>query len=296
MSTDLVPAAASALAITPGQSGWTDQQMAVIRQIGTQKATKADLDLFLHVCLRTGLDPFLKQIHLVEYGGKPTIQTGIDGFRVVARRAADAAQEPLEYEDTQWCGPDGVWADVWLQDGPPAAARATVLRGGRRFTAVALYSEFVGMKKEYDERTNKPTGRMVTNSMWSGKPAHMLGKVVEALALRKAFPNDLGGVHAPEELDHRTVQGEVVREERPPAEPGEQLVAAMALVAGAGTREDLAAVWAEFGTVLSVADRARLSAAIKASPAYLAETPPAPAPEADEDGVVIEADVEDPPY
>lgn len=267
--TDVALAGRTDLVIDPNQHMWTDDQLAVIRQIGTQNATPADLKLFFHQCVRTGLDPFARQIYLVEYGGKATIQTGIDGFRVVARRAADQAAVPLAYEDTKWCGPDGKWVDVWLSVEPPAAARAAVIRGGERFSAVCVFAEFVGTKREYGP-DKRPTGRMVPNSMWTSKPAHMIGKCAEAAALRKAFPQDLGGVYIGEEMDHRaTVQGEVVVESTQSGAPGEHLVHATELVAAATTEDELKGVWERFSPSLGVEERSRLSAAVRGALARL---------------------------
>jgi phage recombination protein Bet len=276
-STDIATTGGSALAIATGQQGWTDDQIAVLRQIGTEKATASDMKLFFHQCSRTGLDPFARQIYLVEYGGKATIQTGIDGFRLVARRAADKAGESLEYEDVQWCGPDGQWTDVWLSEDPPAAARAVVLRDGKKFPAVTLYREYVGLKNEYGA-DRKPTGRKVPNSMWTTKPAHMLGKCAEAGALRKAFPQDLGGLYVAEEMDHRTVvTGEVVAEQVPAVSSLPQV---LELVAAATTRDELLAIWNNYAPGLSVADRARLQAAGQQALELLEQgPPPASAPE-----------------
>ena len=58
-----------ALAIRPDQTTRTDEQRAVLRHMSTEKATKADLDVFLHRCQQLELDPFAGQIHLTTQHG-----------------------------------------------------------------------------------------------------------------------------------------------------------------------------------------------------------------------------------
>jgi phage recombination protein Bet len=189
MSTDLVHAPASDLAITADQTFWTDKQRAALVQLGVANAHNADLAVFFHQVVRTGLDPFLKQIYMIERDGKQTIQTGIDGFRLIARRAVDQRRETLGYEDTLWCGADGDWKQVWLDSEPPYAAAVVALRNGNRFPAIALYNEYVVKKRD-----GKP------NRVWAGRPAGQLEKCAEALALRKAFPQDLSGLYTSDEM------------------------------------------------------------------------------------------------
>jgi phage recombination protein Bet len=195
MTTELVRSGGS-LAIRSDQLAWTEQQEAVLRQSGINNdVTSAELSAFLHLCQRTKLDPFSRQIYLIgRYDRRAnrqvyTPQTSIDGYRVIASRVIAEQGANLGYEDTQWCDKDGRWMDVWLQDGPPAAARVTVLRNGQRFPAIALYREYVQTGKE-----NKPIG------LWGKMPAGQLAKCAEALALRKAFPHDLAGVYTAEEM------------------------------------------------------------------------------------------------
>jgi hypothetical protein len=119
MTTETLPerAGGSGLALTSDQTWWNNRQRAALDQLGVQGASDGDLMVFMHVAQRTGLDPFARQIYMIGRNGreqdangqwvnvvKQTIQTGIDGFRLVARRAADRLGETLEYEDTQWCG------------------------------------------------------------------------------------------------------------------------------------------------------------------------------------------------
>jgi phage recombination protein Bet len=195
-STELATAN-GALAIREGQDRFDQYQVAALSQIGIRGATNADLAVFMHYCQRTRLDPFTRQIHMIrrrekqgdQWVDKQVIQVGIDGFRVVARRAARRENVALEYEDSAWCGTDGQWADVWLSGGHPAAARVTVLRDGRRFPGVVRFSAFAQTKANGD-----PV------SMWDRMDAEQLEKCAEAKALRRAFPHDLGGIYIPEEM------------------------------------------------------------------------------------------------
>ena len=157
--------------------------------------TENEIAIFIRVCNRTGLDPFAKQIHAMKRSMKEgdrwveklSIQTGIDGYRLIAQRTG-------EYEGqtkAEWCGQDGVWKDVWLSKDPPAAARVGTFRRGFRepIYGVALYREYVQTKKD-----GSP------NSMWERMPSGQLAKCSEALSLRKGFPQEMQGVLTNEEM------------------------------------------------------------------------------------------------
>lgn len=211
MNTELATTShGSTLTLHAGQEFWTEKQLAGLAQLGVAGASNGDLAVFMHVAQRTGLDPFAKQIYMIgretnvkgEDGQwhkviKQTIQTGIDGFRLIARRAVDASGETLSIDGGAWCGPDGVWQDVWLGTGAPAAARVIVRRGGHEFVGVAILSEYAQMKRDG-----------TTVGQWANRPAGMLAKCAEALALRKAFPLDLSGIYSDDEME----QADVVRE------------------------------------------------------------------------------------
>ncbi len=151
-----------------------------------------DLLTFLYVCKRTGLDPLTRQIYAVfrwsSNAGKEvmSIQTGIDGMRLTAQRSKEyAGQDDIKFtpedETTKY----------------PTKAQCTVYRnvGGQRvsFSATARWNEYV-----QTDRDGKPTG------MWVKMPYTMLGKCAEALALRKAFPNELSGLYTAEEMAQST--------------------------------------------------------------------------------------------
>lgn len=190
----------SALALSGEQSYWNDQQLAALRHMGVENANGGDLAVFHHVCQRTGLDPFARQIHMIgrntknqrtnQWETKYTIQTGIDGFRLIGRRAADAKRQTISVDAPQWAHADGSWRDVWSPAwGLPIAARVTIRRNGEPFNAVALFNEY---------RQTKKDGELT--SMWAQRPAGQLAKCAEALAWRMAFPQDLSGIYADEEM------------------------------------------------------------------------------------------------
>lgn len=196
MTTTDITKAGGSLAIRPDQLGWTDEQAAVLRQSGIDKdVTNAELASFLHLCQRTQLDPFSRQIYLIgRWDNRQkrkvfTPQTGIDGYRVIAHRVIAETRHTFGYEDTLWCDSNGQWRDVWLSAAAPSAAKVTVLRNGQRFSAVALYREYV-----QTDRNDTPT------RMWASMGANQIAKCAEALALRKAFPHDLAGVYTAEEM------------------------------------------------------------------------------------------------
>lgn len=190
------PATSSTLAVTSTQGFWSAQQLAALKQIGVENAPNPDLAVFLNFAQRTGLDPFARQIYMIGRNQKTTngwttkwtIQASIDGLRIVAERSGDYAGQV----GPEFCGEDGQWRDVWVSQTPPVAARVGVLRHG--FTAplyaVAYWHEFVQSKD------GKPS------AMWANKPLLMLAKCAEALALRKAFPNDLAGLYTADEMGH----------------------------------------------------------------------------------------------
>lgn len=190
-TTELATYQPHGLALDGQQDWWTDKQLAALRQIGVDRASNGDLAVFMHVCQRTGLDPFARQIYMIQRDGKQVIQTGIDGMRLVARRAVDRNGETLSIGAPEWCGPDGAWRDVWLHDEPPAAARVTVTRGGGTFTGLALWREYVQTKRDG-----------AITMMWRTRSAGQLAKCAEALALRKACPQDLSGIYSDDEMQH----------------------------------------------------------------------------------------------
>lgn len=171
-----------------------ESKMQILGDVIAPGLSPAQLDVFAVACNRTRLDPFAKQIYAIsrwdsELGrNKMTIQTGIDGFRIIAERTGKyGGRKPFE-----WCGPDGIWVDVWLKKEPPAAARARVIRKDwpEPIVAIARYSAYAQLKKD-----GSPT------HMWKKMDAEQLAKCAEALGLRTAFPQELSGLYTDDEMD-----------------------------------------------------------------------------------------------
>jgi len=221
MTTEIDTATTTTLAIAENQAEFTEAQVAGLKQLGVESATRGDLDVFFHTAKRLGLDPFQKQIYMIGrktkvggYNGEPerwetkyTIQVGIDGFRVTGYRAARREGLPRPVVHRQFCGRDGVWRDVLIEDGPPVAAKCVITCAGE------VVGEAVVKFAEYAQTTRNGS----LTQMWSEKGTTMIGKCAEAAAWRVAFPQDFSGVHEPAEF-HEVIDGEVepvkVRSER----------------------------------------------------------------------------------
>ncbi|MFI1735231.1 recombinase RecT [Streptomyces acidicola] len=188
------------LAIREDQKAFEDQQLRALRAAfpDLAEASPAQLGIFFHYCKASGLDPFGRQIYMIKRKSRGeirwTIQTGIDGYRLIARRAADRAGQSIAYEDFVWYDAEGGEHNVWLRDEPPAACKFVVWRGDSRFPAVAHWREYAPKVWDYEAQEYKLGG------LWPQMPASQLSKVAEALALRRACPADLSGLHVDEEL------------------------------------------------------------------------------------------------
>lgn len=174
----------------PAESTYSREQIDTIKKTVAKGASDSDLALFLEICRSRSLDPFTRQVHWTPKG----IICGIDGFRAIADRTNRYAPGPTRYELDEKGGLVAAFVTI----------RKLVAGAWFDLEESAYLSEYRG-----------------TTPIWREKPRVMLAKCAEARALRRAFPADLSGLYAPEEMDDvRTVdvtpaKSEPARAQRP---------------------------------------------------------------------------------
>lgn len=209
MSTTLAPVQRAQIAPLE----FTPEQRKMILTSFLNGASEAEASVLLELARIRRLNPILRQIHFVkrpkwnadtrQYEDVWSAQVGIDGFRAIAERTGlyDGQDEPaFEYEG---------------KSSLPKVCRVKVYRKDwtRPVVGVAHLSEYAQKKKDG-----------TFTQMWAEKPHIMLAKCAEALALRKAFPEDFSGLYVPEEMGEAPPEKElnagpatpVVVEAKPP--------------------------------------------------------------------------------
>lgn len=197
---------------------WTAEEKAVVEAAGlvfkhtwgdrhgqVELAPRAVIAKFKHTCERTGLDPLARQIYCIgrfsSGGVEWAIQTAIDGFRVIAERSGKYAGQ----DAPEWLTAKGEWVQVFVKQSHgehPLAARISVYRhdwkADKPAVGIATWDEYAQTTKKGD-----------LTAMWRQRGAGQLAKCAEALALRKAFPQDLAGLYTDDEMQDRVEAVEV---------------------------------------------------------------------------------------
>jgi phage recombination protein Bet len=163
-----------------------EQDSELLRRTVTAQLSDDEHALFIRACQRSGLDPFARQIYFIRESNRLLIEATIDGMRLAAERTGSYAGQIGPH----WCGPDGKWKRIWTEAEPPTGARVGILRKefAKPIWGKALFAEF-------DQQTE----------FWQRMPANQIAKCAEALAFRKAFPNQFSGLYTPEELPGKPI-------------------------------------------------------------------------------------------
>ena len=165
---------------------FTQKQIQLIKNTVAKGATRDELMLFLYQAQRTGLDPLARQIYFVKRatksGPRVSIQTSIDGFRVIAERSGVyAGQDEPEFVEGE---EHPIKCTVRVYKFAP---------NGNRYCA--------GVGVAYWDEYCPPPGQDI---LWQKLKHTMLSKIAESIALRKAFPLDLSGIYTRDEMEQDT--------------------------------------------------------------------------------------------
>lgn len=152
-------------------------------------------------CVARQLDPMKKPCHIVpmrvrdsrsgDYSWRDVVMPGIYEYRTTATRTGlYLGQSDAEF------GPEiehlGVKAPAWC--------RIVVYRWNEKAQMRAEYPARIKFSEAVATTRNKKTSEIEVNDRWTKAPEQMLEKCTEAAALRKAFPDELGGTHTAEEM------------------------------------------------------------------------------------------------
>lgn len=178
------------------ETGITAAQIDTLTQAGVlpPNVPKPIIEIFMSVCNRTKLSPFLKQIYLVGYYSKAEGKTiysnivGIDGMRAKAQETGLFAGVDEPKFDLM---PDGSYktaAQLKAAKQEPVSCTITVYKmvGSYRcpFTKTVLFSEYC------------PENR---KQKWITMPFNMIAKCAESGALHMAFALETAGLSIEEE-------------------------------------------------------------------------------------------------
>lgn len=287
MSTDkIATTTAPASLATAHRLAFSPAQERIIRRSFLSGATEEEAGVLLEVARLRGLNPITRQIHFVKRSTWNAetrqredvwaFQVSIDGLRAIAERTGmlEGSDEPETTADA---------------DGQPLISRVRVWRSDRKRPSigVARFSEYAQTTKD---------GALT--KMWREKPFLMLEKCAEALALRKAFPEELSSFVEAAEMESATPSDEpakvaqlapVVSPMLPPAPAGPaiddraELADLSAALESCADARTLAKVVASIGTAfgegrISTASRETLLSSYKARKSALKAAAAAAAP------------------
>jgi phage recombination protein Bet len=153
----------------------TNEQIELIKKTVAKDATPQELQLYFYDCQRRGIHPLDRLLHFTKRGGKYTPIVSIDYMRSQAASTGEYAGSD-----------DAQFVNEGTSDFQATVTVHRIVKGVRcPFTATARWSEY----------------SVESSPMWKKMPYTMLSKCAEALALRKAFPQQIQGLYTREEME-----------------------------------------------------------------------------------------------
>lgn len=183
---------------------------------GNGAVTDQEVMMFLSLCKFQKLNPFLREAYLIKYGNQPaTIVTGKDALAKRAMRNPNyAGQEAGVVVFNPEVGQIENRVGTIVLEGE-------ALVGGWAKVHVKGWEQPLMVTVSFEEYCQKKDGKPVSN--WATKPATMIRKVALVQALREAFPEDLSGMYAAEEVGAADdLPVDIITDEVLDAEPVEQ--------------------------------------------------------------------------
>jgi phage recombination protein Bet len=206
MSSSLVTMPQQSTALVSTQWDTPDNRALILKTVAPG-LTEVEAAVFFHVARERHLDPLQKQIYAIKrnswvqelnngqggYEQRMTLQVGIDGFRSIANRTGHyMPSDKLPLVEGQ--GTPELRVTVWVRRYHEASKQWL------EFGATAYYREYVQTKKD------KVSGKLEPVAMWARMPLSQTEKCAEAKVLRRGWPEELGGMYTPEEIQRDAVE------------------------------------------------------------------------------------------
>lgn len=188
------------------------QQTALIRRTVAKDANDTEFNLFVEMCKARGLNPLVRHAYcFIMSKDKPdkrqmVVVVSREGQRCMAERTGDYRPDERAPRFEQ----DASLRDAATNPQGLISAEVSVYKHshGEWFpvTEVAYYEEYAPIKEIWEN--NKPSGKFHLDPKkdgWRKMPRIMLAKCAEMASLRKAFPDQFGGLYGEGEIDRGEV-------------------------------------------------------------------------------------------
>lgn len=211
--------------ITP----FRDADLVLIRQTVAKDCSPNEFDMFIHIARAVGLDPLRRQIYAFVFGKKGpdrqlTVVTGIDGYRTISERSGnyrpDNRTPRYTYNDDlrSSANPLGI-----------VSCEVSIFKFSHgewhEVPGLAFWDECCPITYREEDlihvetgKTYRDSGKPIIKKMpregakpivdpakqgWIKMARNQIAKCAEAIAHRKAFPNDFAGVFVEEEVQRQ---------------------------------------------------------------------------------------------